>query len=138
MTTSQHQQRLNVSGWVAPLLGRIGMVQTERGNRDGFIEVLKHIYRRLKKHTILLYVDRARWHRGEPIEAFLKTHPRLRLEYLPPYQPGLNMQERIWRQVRYESTTNRWFEGLDTIWATVQKTARSWSPHKVRRLCNTN
>jgi hypothetical protein len=82
MTTSQHQQRLNVSGWVAPLLGRIGIVQTERGNRDGFIEVLKHIYHRLKKHTILLYVDRARWHRGEPIEAFLKTHPRLRLAHL--------------------------------------------------------
>jgi len=138
MTTSQHQERLNVSGWVAPLLGRIGMVQTERGNRDGFIEVLQHIYRRLKKYTILLYVDRARWHSGEPVDAFLKSHPRLRLKYLPPYQPGLNMQERIWRQVRYEATTNRWFEELDTIWATVQKTTRSWSPHKVRRLCNIN
>ena len=138
MTTSQHNQRLNVSGWVAPLLGRMGMVRTERGNRDGFLKVLQHIYHRLNGYTIWLYVDRARWHYGEPIEQFLKSHPRLRLKYLPPYQPGLNMQERIWRQVRYEATTNRWFENLDTIWDTAQKTIRSWSAHKVRRLCNIN
>jgi hypothetical protein len=135
-TTSQHRQRLNVSGWVAPLLGRYGMIQTERGDRQGFLKVLGHLYQRLKGHTIWLYVDRARWHKGEPIESFLKTHPRLHLDYLPAYQPGLNMQERIWRQVRYEATTNRWFEDLDLIWATVQKTARSWSQQKIRRLCN--
>jgi hypothetical protein len=46
------------------------------------------------------------------------------------------MQERIWRQLRYESTTNRWFDQLDLIWSTVQKTPRSWSRDKIRRLCN--
>jgi transposase len=135
-TTSQHRQRLNVSGWVAPLLGRYGMIQTERGDRQGFLKVLSHLYRRLRGYTIWLYVDRARWHKGEPIESFLRTHPRLRLDYLPAYQPGLNMQERIWRQVRYEATTNRWFENLDLLWTTVQKTAHSWSQQKIRRLCN--
>jgi len=135
-TTSQHRQRLNVSGWVAPLLGRYGMIQTERGDRQGFLQVLGHLYRRLKGHTIWLYVDRARWHKGEPVESFLKAHRRLHLDYLPAYQPALNMQERIWRQVRYEATTNRWFEDLDLIWATVRRTARSWSQRKIRRLCN--
>ena len=81
-TTSQHRQRLNVSGWVAPLLGRYGMIQTERGDRQGFLQVLGHLYRRLKGHTIWLYVDRARWHRGEPVESFLKAHPRLHLDLL--------------------------------------------------------
>lgn len=135
-TTSQHQRRLNLSGWVAPLLGRHGMVQTERGDREGFLTVLRHLYRRLQGYTIWLYVDRARWHKGDPVDQFLKAHPRLRLEYLPPYQPGLNMQERIWRQIRYEATTNRWFEDLDQIWGTVQGTMRSWSSRKIRRLCN--
>ena len=135
-TTSQHQHRLNVSGWVAPLLGRYGMIQTQRGDRHGFLKVLQHLYRRLKGYTIWLYVDRARWHKGEPIERYLRKHPRLHLDYLPAYQPGLNMQERIWRQVRYEATTNRWFEDLDLIWGTVQKTVHSWSTQKIRRLCN--
>jgi len=135
-TTSQHRQRLNVSGWVAPLLGRYGRLQTERGNREGFLRALTQLYGRLHGDTIWLYVDRARWHQGTPVEEFLATHPRLRLDYLPPYQPGLNPQERIWRRVRYEATTNRWFDDLDLIWTTMRKTVRSWSSQKIRRLCN--
>ena len=114
-TTSQHQKRLNVSGWVAPLLGRAGVIQTERGNREGFLKVLRHLYSQLRGYTIWLYVDRARWHKGDPIREFLRKHKRLRIEYLPPYQPALNMQERIWRQIRYESTTTRWFDNRDAI-----------------------
>jgi len=135
-TTSQHRERLNLSGWVAPRLGRYGMVRTPQGNRDGFLLGLRQLYRRLHGYTIWLYVDRAVWHRGEEVAVFLNTHPRLHLDYLPCYQPGLNAQERIWRRIRYEATTNRWFEELDDIWATVRKTTHAWSPQKVRRLCH--
>lgn len=135
-TTSHHRQRLNISGWVAPLLGRYGMIRTQKGDRSGFLKVLRRLYYRLKGYTIWLYVDRACWHKGDAVNNFLKKHQRLHLEYLPPYQPGLNAQERIWRQVRYEATTNRWFEDLDAIWMVIQKTPRSWSVQKIRRLCN--
>lgn len=135
-TTSQHRERLNVSGWVAPVLGRQGKVRTEQGNTEGFLKVLQHLHRQLRGLTLWLYVDRARWHKGELVRQFLRKHPRLHLEYLPPYQPGLNPQERIWRRLRYESTTNRWFETLDDTWAIVDKTMRSWTPAKIRRLCN--
>ena len=99
-TATQHRQRLNLSGWVAPLLGRYAMIQTARGDHHGFLRVLQHLYGRLRGCTIRLYVDRARWHRGDPVEQFLATHGRLHLVYLPPCQPGLNLQERIWRRVR--------------------------------------
>jgi transposase len=65
----------------------------------------------------------------------VEAHRRLHLEYLPPYQPGLNVQERIWRQVRYEATTNIWFQTLDETWIRIQRTTRSWSPNKIKRLC---
>jgi len=112
------------------------MISVGRGNRDSFLQVLEHVYARLQDYTIWLYVDRARWHRGLPVENFLRTHRRLHLNYLPPYQPGLNPQERIWRQIRFEATTNRWFETLEEIWSIVQNTTRSWSKRKIRRLCN--
>ncbi len=38
------------------------------------------------------------------------------------------MQERIWRRIRYEATTNRWFETLDDVWDTVQRTTGAWTP----------
>jgi transposase len=124
-----------VFGWVAPLLGRRGMVRYPHGNREGFLQCLRHLYQRLRGYTIWLYVDRAQWHKGEPIERFVQTHRRLHLEYLPCYQPGLNPQERIWRQIRYEATTNQWFESLDDIWFKAQRTTRSWTPAKIKRLC---
>lgn len=135
-TTSCHHARLNLSGWVAPLLGRRGMISVARGNREGFLRTLQHLYARLRGYTICLYVDRARWHKGKPVEEFLRVHQRLHLHYLPPYQPGLNPQERIWRQIRFEATTNRWFETMSGVWTAVQKTTRSWSSRKIRRLCN--
>lgn len=135
-TTSQHRERLNISGWVAPMLGRQGKVRTAQGNTEGFLKVLRHMHRHLRGLTIWLYVDRARWHKGDLVRQFLRKHPRLHLDYLPPYQPGLNPQERIWRRLRYESTTNRWFETLEDTWATADKTMRSWTRKKIRRLCN--
>jgi transposase len=135
-TTSCHRTRLNLSGWVAPQLGRRGLIPTARGDREGFLRALRHLYGRRRGYTIWLYVDRAGWHQGEAVNQFLETHRRLHLTYLPPYQPGLNPQERIWRQVRYEATTNRWFATLEDIWSTVQKTTRSWSRAKIRRMCN--
>lgn len=100
------------------------------------MKILRHLYQRLRGYTIWLYVDRARWHKGESIDRFLEKHPRLNLDYLPCYQPGLNAQERLWKRIRYEATTNRWFENLEFIWCAIIKTLRSWSPKKIRRLCN--
>ncbi len=121
---------------MAPLLGRSGVLRMPQGDRNGFLQTLRHLYRRLQGYAIWLYVDGAGWHKGTAVEHFLRRHPRLHLEYLPRYQPGLNPQERIWRRIRYEATTNRWFPDLETIWKTVQKTRRSWSPQKLKRLCH--
>jgi hypothetical protein len=38
-TTSQHRNRLNISGWVAPLLGRQGKDRIEQGNTEGFLAI---------------------------------------------------------------------------------------------------
>lgn len=134
-TTSQHRERLNLSGWVAPLLGKKGLIRTARGNREGFLKVLGHMLERLTGYNIWLYVDRANWHKGEEVDLFVESHTELHLGYLPPYQPALNPQERIWRQVRYEATRNVWFHDLDTIYSQVNKRICHWSTKKIKRLC---
>ena len=117
------------------MLGRYGLVRTVRGDRQGFLRILRQIVRRLKGYTIWLYVDGARWHRGAEIDTFLRRYPQVRLDYLPPYQPALNPQERIWRRLRYEGTTNRWFNNLAEVWMAIRRTTHAWSPQKIRRLC---
>lgn len=134
-TSSDHHMRLNVFGWVAPLIGKSGILRVAKGNREGFLKCLRNIYKRLKGYTIWLYVDGAKWHKGECVDLFFKKHTRIHCEYLPPYQPGCNPQERIWRRIRYEATTNRWIGTIDETWIIVKKTFHSWSPGKIRRLC---
>lgn len=134
-TTSQHRARLNLFGWVAPLSGKKGLIRAVQGNTDGFLAVLQHIWKKFPGYDIQLYVDRAPWHKGERVRLFLESHTVIHLEYLPPYQPALNPQERIWRQGRYEVTKNTWFYDLDTIYAKFQFRICHWSANKIKTLC---
>ncbi len=111
------------------------MVRTARGNTEGFLEVLQHIWKKLSGYDIWLYVDRASWHKGERVRLFLESHTVIHLQYLPSYQPALNPQERIWRQGRYEVTKNAWFYDLDTIYTKFQHRICHWSTKKIKRLC---
>ena len=49
---------------------------------------------------ILLFWDRAPWHRGEPIRQLLAANPRLQIIDYPVAAPDLNPQEQVWKQTR--------------------------------------
>ena len=122
LTASDHHQRLNVSGWVAPLLGRYGMIRTEKGDRQGFLKLLVHLYGRLKDHIIWLYVDGARWHKGKEVDEFIRHH-------------NLNLHDRFennrfgafCRFLNRHRTRNfkGYFRGIDIMVGTVVKLDRN-------------
>ena len=114
------------------------MIRTAKGNHEGFMQVLQHMLKKLRGYTIHLYVDGAKWHKGEEVRLFLKSHTEIHLEYLPPYQPALNEQENIWRQGRYEVTRNVWFENLDIIYIRFKHKIDHWSKYKIKQLCIIN
>ncbi len=134
-TTSDHHQRLNVAGWVAPLVGWHGFVRLVKGNRVGFLKVLQVLHRRFPTGRIYLYADGPGWHKGSEIDSFLADHPRFDLEYLPAYHPALNPVDRLWKQLRYEVTTNRYCSNLDQLLRTIRRQQRHWSPQKIVSLC---
>ena len=55
---------------------------------------------------IILFWDRAPWHRGKPITQVLAEHPRLEIIFLPTAAPDLNPQEHVWKAVRKEVSHN--------------------------------
>ena len=112
------------------------MMRAAQGNTQGFLQMLRNLRQRWRGKIIHLWVDGAPWHKGDLLQNYLATHPDLHLEYMPPYQPRLNPQERIWHQVRHERTNNHWFPSLDDTWKAVRETSRRWSVEKVKRLCN--
>ncbi len=49
---------------------------------------------------IILFWDRAPWHRGKPIDKVLEENPRLEIIFFPTASPDLNPQEHVWKAVR--------------------------------------
>ena len=136
LTRSQHQKRLNIFGWVEPIHGRHRMIRHAKGNTDGFLKVLSNIRHVFRGNKIHLWVDRARWHKGKRVECYFETHKEFSIHYIPPYHPELNLQEIMWRTMRYEETTNTYFESLDYLASSVFKRSQRWKPPKILSLCH--
>lgn len=134
-TTSAHSKRLNLFGWVEPLYGWHGLFRRPKGNREGFIAFLKYLCNRVRGWKVYLYVDGASWDRGAEVREFLTEHPGIQIEYLPPYHPELNPQERVWHLIRYEVTTSRYHPTIDLIDQAIPNAQRRWKPNKIRSLC---
>lgn len=64
---------------------------------------------------ILLLWDRAPWHRGPAIQAFLAAHPIVEIFYFPPASPDLNPQEHVWKATREQVTHNHTVTKLDQL-----------------------
>ncbi len=79
------------------------------------LHFLTHLLTVFPTHSILLFLDRAPWHRGEPIRTFLVENPRLQLLYFPPACPQLNPQEHVWKAARQAVSHNHSFPDLATL-----------------------
>jgi len=64
---------------------------------------------------IVMFWDRAPWHRGQPIRDVLAANPRLELVYLPVAAPDLNPQEHIWKAARRAVSHNHSLSRLDDL-----------------------
>jgi len=67
---------------------------------------LEQILAAIPRRPILLFWDRATWHRGEPIERVLTDNPRLEIISYPVAAPELNPQEQVWKQTRHAVSHN--------------------------------
>lgn len=75
-------------------------------------------YPKDKHARVVLIIDNAPWHAGEPVRQALADNPHLELKRLPSYSPQLNVIERFWKLLRRRATHNRLFDILaDLKWS---------------------
>lgn len=139
LTRSQRGGRLNLFGWVNPLTGEPGVMKAVQGNTEAFLAQLRLLVARCQGKIVDLWVDNASWHKGKRGREFLAPHRRwFQLHYHPPYHPELNPQERIWRRIRYEETTNHYYATAEDLERGGMSRVAGWSDEKVRSLCYLN
>jgi transposase len=94
-----------------------------RRMQEGFAAHLRHVARLYppERHKrVVLIIDNAPWHQGQPIDDALADHPHLEFKRLPSYSPHLNAIERFWRVLRRRATHNRLFDRLADLKLSVR------------------
>ena len=91
----------------------------------------RHPLRHLRGHLIA-FLDNASIHKGEPIRALCRRHPRLHLEFLPPDASELNPDEGVWADAKARLANGR-PDDLDVLYRRLYATLHSLK-HCSRRL----
>ena len=103
--------------------------------QEAFAAHLRHIGRRYpagQHRRVVLLIDNAPWHAGEPIRQALVDNPHLELKRLPSYSPQLNPIERFWRVLRRRATHNRLFETLADLRRSIRSSLSYFQTMRVR------
>lgn len=101
---------------VSPQRHRLGLYYLLFFDNIGQDEVcvfVRQVLRHLRGPVILL-LDNANMHKGQPIQELLACHPRLHLEYFPSYAPELNPDEAVWAQAKH-SLANSCPDNVDEL-----------------------
>ncbi|MDB4304276.1 IS630 family transposase, partial [Desulfosarcina sp.] len=121
LKTNTGRQRLNILGAYNPdLHSFVHLTGEENCNAERVIEyfdVILKVYRRVP--SIVLFLDNATYFKAKIVRTWLKDHPKLKLEFLPPYSPNLNLIERFWRFVKEHLVKNTYYKKYKTFRAKV-------------------
>jgi len=75
-----------------------------------YFNVIIKAYRRAP--SIVLFLDNATYSKAEIVSEWLEKHPKLKLKFLPPYAPNLNLIERFWRFVKEHLVRNMYYKNI--------------------------
>lgn len=91
------------------------VLRTEQMNGCASVQHLQQILAAYPTQHIVLFWDRATWHKGLLVREFLKAHERLELIFFPVSAPEMNPQERVWKATRKAVSHNHPPAKLDQV-----------------------
>ena len=108
--TSGKRKGYKVFGLIDYFTGRFFYkCQESRFNSGSYIQFIKEVLSKTKKHIILIQ-DGAKYHTSVETRQFLKQREeRLTVYNLPSYSPDYNPIEKLWKKVKEDSTHLHYF-----------------------------
>ena len=121
LKTNTGRQRLNILGAYNPdSHSFVHLTGEENCNADRAIEYFDMIIKTYRQELgIVLFLDNASYFKAEIVSKWLEDHPKLQIEFLPPYSPNLNLIERFWRFAKEKLVKNTYYEKYKTFRAKV-------------------
>lgn len=97
------------------LTGQETLLRTETLSALRTTQHLQQLIEAYPGKPLLLLWDRAPWHHGPPITAFLAAHPEVELFLFPTATPELNPQEQVWKEARDAVSHNHTYAHLPEV-----------------------
>ena len=131
------RQRFNVLGaWNAITRQLIAVTNTTVVNTDTLCELLHKIAAEQLIGPITIVLDNARYQRNQVVQA-LAAELGIRLLFLPPYSPNLNLIERLWGFTKRQSVYGKYHATFASFRTAIESTLASLSSthaHKLKTL----
>jgi transposase len=94
---------------------------------------LKNLSERFEKEDILLIMDNASFHKSKQLE----IPKNIKIEYIPPYSPELNPQERRFEDIK-KFLKNKLFKTLEDLENKVEEILLSYTNKQIKSLVSYN
>ena len=121
LKTNSGRNRLNVLGAYSPDDHTLIAIEgTESCDADLVCQLLRKVRKANPGKWLLVVRDNARYQRAYRVQALAKRL-RIRLLFLPPYSPNLNLIERFWKFLRKKVTRNTYYATFADFRAAIQR-----------------
>ncbi len=106
------RQRLNINGVIDVATFKTVVRFDDTINADSTINQFRQVERKNRKaKKIYIIADNARYYRSKIVKEFLESS-RIKVIFLPPYSPNLNLIERLWKYFRKVVMNNQYYQTL--------------------------
>ena len=128
------RQRFNVLGaWNAMTRQLLAVTNTTVVNTDTMCELLRQIAAENLTGPITVVLDNARYQRNKIVQG-LAAELGIRLLFLPPYSPNLNLIERLWGFAKRQSVYGKYHANFASFRGAIEATLASLSTTHADRL----
>jgi len=107
------RERLNINGAYNAEDHQVVVREDETINAESTLSLIQQIIVLQATGMIYLIADNAKYYRSKKVKEFLTTNPRVKLIFLPPYSPNLNLIERLWLFFKKKRLWHQYYEKYD-------------------------
>lgn len=110
LKTNSGRQRLNLHGVINAETHEITIIESDTIDKDSTLQLLEVIERKyFYASMVYVILDNARYHYSKEVKSFLEDK-KIKLIFLPPYSPNLNLIERLWKFFKKKVLYNQYYE----------------------------
>ena len=104
------RKRLNSNGAYCAEKNKVIVREDESIHAQSTLSLIQQIMALQASGIIYLIADNANYYRSKKVKEFLEKNPRVKILFLPPYSPNLNLIERLGLFFKQKRLWNRSYE----------------------------